>query len=515
MTAQTRPVRFRFKRMAALSAAGIGIIACATLSSTSVAQRAGAPFTDTERQQGAQAHQQILAEFGDPYTGPQAAYVRTVGQDIALQTGLSTARSDFTITLLDSPVNNAFAVPGGYAYVTRQLFALMNNEAELGGVIGHELGHTYARHARQRQRAATRNSILGVLGTVLGGLLGDNGGLLGAVGGGLQRGSMQAAQAATLGFSRRQELEADDYGLRYLRGAGYDPLALSTMLASLAAQNSLEAAALGRDARSVPEWASTHPDPASRVRRAADAAGRLGGTGGRLNRDQFMAAVDNVLYGDNPRQGVVEGRQFLHPDLRLAFTAPQGFGMMNAPTAVTVSGSGGQAQFTTAAYDGSLERYIAARFQALAQGAAQGGGGQQQAALPVSEVRRTTVNGIPAAYASARANSGNTPIDVVIFAYEFAPDRAYHFVAITAAGRTATFEGMFASVRRLDSREAGAIRPRQIDVVTVARNDTVDSLARRMAFSDNQAARFRVLNGLSATQGVTPGQRVKIVIYRN
>ena len=126
-------------------------------------------ISPAERKQGDEAHPQLLAEFGGPYSGPQAAYVNRVGKNIALQSGLSNARSDFTVTLLNSPVNNAFAIPGGYVYVTRQLMALMNDEAELAGVLGHEVGHVAAQHSKKRQSAATRNTILGVLGAVLGG----------------------------------------------------------------------------------------------------------------------------------------------------------------------------------------------------------------------------------------------------------------------------------------------------------------------------------------------------------
>ena len=489
------------------------VLLLGSLGSMGQAQSGGTvrPFTPAERSQGAQAHQQILAEFGDPYVGPQVNYVRDVGQTIAVQSGLSTARTDFTITLLNSPVNNAFALPGGYVYVTRQLMALMNNEAELAGVLGHEVGHTAARHAQARQRRSTRNSIFGVLGTILGGAIGDNGGLLGGLGGLLQNNAMRGAQLATLGFSRSQETQADDLGIRYLNGAGYDPMALSTMLTSLAAQTDLEARVTGRDARAIPAWASTHPDPASRVRRAADNASRLGVARGRTDRDRFLNALDNILYADDPRQGVVEGRQFLHPDLRLGFTAPEGFGMMNAPTAVSINGSSGQAQFTTAAYAGDLDGYVRQVFQTLTSG---GNNGRQQAAPPtLGDVRRTQVNGLPAAYASALATTQQGQVQVTIFAYEFDREHAYHFVTLTQPGGAAVFDGMFNSMRRLTQREASAIRPRRIDVVTVRRGDTPDSLARQMAYSDNQLLRFQVLNGLTAGAPLTPGQRVKLVIY--
>ena len=493
-----RKTKYRLAAAFALSAFAFTGAADAQLK----AIRTQTNITPAERKQGDEAHPQLLAEFGGAYAGPQAAYVNRIGQNIAVQSGLSRSPKDFTVTLLNSPVNNAFAIPGGYIYVTRQLMALMNDEAELAGVLGHEVGHVAAQHSKKRQKAATRNTILGVLGAVIGGAIGDNGGLLGGLAVLLQNNSMQAAQRATLGYSRGQELEADQLGVQYLKKAGYDPLALSTMLASLANQTNLEARLSGGDARSIPEWASTHPDPASRVRNAESLAAKVG-RGGVRNADAFLASVDGVLYGDDPAQGVVEGRDFLHPGLRLKFTVPNGFGMQNATDAVSVSGNGGQAQFTTAAYNGDMNAYIAAAFKAVAG----------NASLSPSSVQRTTVNGIPAYYSVARANTQSGQVDVTVFAYEFSRSSAFHFVTLTKAGGAGVFNSMLGSVRRLNASEAAAIRPRRVDVVTVGRGDTVATLARRMAYRDYQTERFQVLNRLTASSRLTPGQKVKIVVY--
>ena len=127
---------------------------------------ASSPITQQEAQMGAQYHPQFVAEFGGAMSGPHAQYIEQVGKKIALQSGLGNAESAFTVTLLNSPVHNAFAVPGGYVYTTRQLVTLMNNEAELAGVMGHEVGHVAARHSQRRQQTAQRNSILGVLGAI-------------------------------------------------------------------------------------------------------------------------------------------------------------------------------------------------------------------------------------------------------------------------------------------------------------------------------------------------------------
>ena len=158
---------------------------------------------------------------------------------------------------------DAFAIPGGYVYITRQLMALCNDEAEMAGVLGHEVGHVAAMHSKRRQSAATKTALGGALLQILTGAVLGNSGL----GGMLQQGIGQGAQLLTLKFSRSQEYEADDLGIRYLAKGGYDPKALSTMLSSLAAQSALDARVAGQN-KTIPEWASTHPDPASRVQRA-------------------------------------------------------------------------------------------------------------------------------------------------------------------------------------------------------------------------------------------------------
>ncbi len=453
-----------------------------------------------DKKKGSQAHPQLLQEFGGAYTGPQSAYVVRIGQDIAVQSGLGDARSDFTVTLLNSPVNNAFAIPGGYVYLTRQLMALMNDEAEMAGVLGHEVGHVAARHGQKRQKAAKRNSILGALGQIGAAiLLGDS--ALGKLG---QEVFGTGSQLLTLKYSRKQEYEADDLGIKYLASAGYDPQALSTMLASLAAQSAIDARVAGRDARSVPEWASTHPDPAQRVSRAARNASKLGVSGGKRNRDTFLNSLDGVMYGDDPKQGVIEGNSFLHPDLKFKFSVPNGFSMQNGTRAVTINGSAGKGQFTTGPYNGNMTTYIASAFKALS------GQGQD---IPYGDIQRTTVNGLPAAYATGRVTSGNGQVDVTIFAYEFSKSSAFHFATLAPAGRANIFSTMYQSTKRMTTREAAAIKPRKIDVVTVGSRDTIDSIAKRMAYADYQKDRFVVLNRLRSNDQLRAGDKVKIVVY--
>ena len=487
----------RLKSIALASSAALALSACASVPGSSIPP--GSPITPAEAQQGAEYHPQFIAQFGGEMTGPQATYVQQVGSNIAVQSGLANSREAFDVTLLNSPVNNAFAVPGGYVYVTRQLVGLMNNEAELAGVLGHEVGHVAARHSARRQQTAQRNQILGVLGAVVSGaVLGNS-----QLGSTLSRGILQGSQLLTLSYSRGQEIEADELGIQYLKSAGYDPRAMATLLQSLAMQNSLDAQLQGRGNATIPEWASTHPDPASRVQNALAEAGNVTGI---TNRETFLQRIDGILYGDDPEQGIIEGNQFIHPELRLSFSAPQGFYMVNGTQAVSINGDAGRAQLTTAAFNGNLDTYITSVFRSL--------GGEQQVLTPQS-IARTTVNNLPAAYGTARVNNGQQQVDVTVFAYEFSNSQAYHFVSITPAGQSGTFNSMYGSMRRISASEASAVVPRRVDVITAARADSVQTLAQRMAYENAQEARFRVLNGLQSNDQIVPGQQYKIIVRAN
>lgn len=447
-----------------------------------------------DRKMGADAHPQLVQQFGGAMKGPAADYVTRVGRRIAVQSGLSNSERDFTITLLDSPVNNAFAIPGGYVYVTRGLLALMNDEAELASVLGHEVGHVAARHAAKRQQTATITSVLaGIVGAVAG-----NSGMGGLVG----KAAGTGADLITKGFSRTQEYQADDLGVRYLATAGYDPLASSDMLGILGAQESLEARIAGRES-SLPTWASTHPNSADRVRRAQDKARETGKVGnGARNRDALLDAVDGMVWGDDPSKGYLDGREFKLPTQRLAFTVPRGFTVNNADDAVTIATSGGQASFSGGRIGmGGLDDYIGQVFSAL-------GGGRP------GDIRSGQANGVDFRYAFSRANSNAGQVDVGVFAYR--PDKgdtAYHFVTLTRAGQgIGPFQPLVESMRRMAAAEAQGVRPLRIKVLKVKPGETPDSFARLMAFPDAPLDRFLVLNAFDRSEKLVPGQRVKVIV---
>lgn len=452
-------------------------------------------------QEAARQHPEIVEEFGGAETGARAAYVQNIGRRVAAHSGTANAGQVYRFTTLNSAVENAFAVPGGYVYITRQLMGIMNDEAELAFVVGHETGHIAANHHQQRRSAQQSSSIWSVLGAVLGAVVGNN-----AFGGLISQSAQQFSKARLLSFSRNQEYQADVLGIRYITAAGYDPNGGSTMLAQLTRSAALEARIQGNRNRSTPEWASTHPLSENRMVQAGQLARQTGRAGqGLRNRDGFLAQLDGVIVDDDPEQGIIDGRSFVHPDLRLQFVVPTGYLMQNGTRAVSIQGSGGQAQFSGGRYTGSIDSYIGRVLQDLT-------GGRVQLAL--GPIQRTRVNNIPASYVVGRANTSSGAIDVGVFAYQWDADTIYHFVTLTRGGQgLGPFGTMFDSLRRITPAEAAAIRPRVIDVVTVRAGDTPQSLAGRMAYRDFQLDRFLALNGLAANSRLTPGQKVKLVVY--
>jgi predicted Zn-dependent protease len=280
------------------------------------------------------------------------------------------------------------------------------------------------------------------------------------------------------------------------------------MLSQIAQATALEARIQGDQNRSTPEWASTHPLSEHRAAQATQIARQTGRAGNGLrNRDAYLAQIKGMIVDDDPAQGVIDGSVFTHPDLHLAFAVPVGFLMQNSTRRVSIQGSAGQAEFRGGQFNGPMEDYVSRVLQQLTQG---------QAQLQLGPMQRTTVNGIPAIYVVGRANTSSGGLDVGVFAYQWDQNTIYHFLTLTRAGQgLAPFASMVDSFRRISAAEAAAIRPRVIDVVTVARGDTIQSLSSRMAYRDFRVDRFLALNGLAANSPLVPGQKVKLVVYGN
>jgi predicted Zn-dependent protease len=471
------------------------LLAAAALAITPAAAQQQRYLNPQDVAEAQRDHAELVRELGGAETGQRAAYVESIGRRVSAVSGVANPGQALHFTTLNSAVENAFSVPGGYVYITRQLMGLMDDESQLAFALGHEVGHVAANHAHIREQYAQRNP-LGVFGQIIGAIFGSG------IGNILQARS----RLDMLSFSREQEYEADTLGLRYMIAAGYDPAGASGILAALSRNAALQLRVQGRTNRQTPEWASTHPLSENRMQRAlaeARATGRLGK--GIRNRDLFLSELEGVYVDDDPAQGIIEGPSFTHPDLRIQFSVPQGYLMSNGTDAVTISGSAGKAQFRGGQFSGTLDNAVLLAFRQLTRG---------ETNFPVPPPQHVTINGMPAAITTARVNADSGPIDASVAAYQWDSRRIYYFVMLTPGGYgVGPFVPMINSLRRITSAEAAAIRPRTMHIETVRPGDTVQSLSTKMAYRDFKVERFLSLNGLAANSTLVPGQKVKLVVY--
>ena len=496
-------MRARFKtRFGALAAAlllataALGLSGCETAPATGRTIFTGGLSADNELALGREQHPKMLAQFGGSYQDPELErYVSSVGDLLAATS--EQPNLDFTFTILDSPIVNAFALPGGYVYVSRGLVNLARNEAELAGVVAHEIGHVTARHSAERY-GNTVLANLAVVGAAI--LTGDPN--VGQLGG-------QAAQLALASYSRSQESEADTLGIRYLARAGYDPDAMASFLSQLEAHGRLEAEMAGRPGEADAfDILQTHPRTADRVRDAARQAGVTRVADPMIGREVYLRNLDGVIYGDSPAQGFVRGQRFLHPDLRFAFEVPEGFRLANRPTNVMARHTNGaMILFDVAAREQARRNEVGDYLQRVWGRNAR-----------LSDFERIEINGMPAATAVTQARLKSGPATLRLVAIRFSRDQIFRFLFVTpnrlVAQMNRPLRETTYSFRRLSEGEAAALKPYRIAIHRVEPGDSVYSLAQRLPFPEYRVERFRVLNGLGPNEGLRAGDLVKLVVER-
>lgn len=292
--------------------------------------------------EGRKAHEQVLAEYGAVRDAQLQAYVNGVGQKLAAQS--HRANLKWTFTVLDSPEINAFALPGGYVYVTRGIMAYLDSEAELAGVVGHEIGHVTARHGAQRATRQQRAGLGVLAATVLGAVLEQRGM------GGATDAASQASQVAAAGYvanySREQELQADELGAEYLARNRYNPQNMVDVIGVLKSQEQFaadNARRAGQPPPGAPSWLASHPSNDQRLASIRQIAARHQGSFGDDRRANYLRAIDGMAFGESREQGFTRGRQFVHPDLGIAITAPAGWRIRNSAESIALVNPAGDA----------------------------------------------------------------------------------------------------------------------------------------------------------------------------
>ncbi len=445
-----------------------------------------------EQRLGGQEHPKIVTEFGGGYHDPGVrAYVDGIGRRLARvseQPGLP-----FTFTVLNSDVVNAFALPGGYVYVTAGLMALANNEAELAGVIGHEIGHVTARHTAERYSQA----VIAQLGV----------GLLGAITGGQAAGDLAGlgAGAYLSGYSRGQESGADMLGVRYMARAGYDSSAMASFLSSLAGESAVENLILGRDGGDRFSLFTTHPRTEQRIEDAIQLVAQHAPAGGEpyLGAAPYLEAIDGLYYGGDPQNGFIRGRAFIHPALRFRFAVPQGFQIFNSTEMVSAIGP----DESRILFDSAPEQVRGPMVGYLTRVWAP--------TLVLQQVETIAINGMEAGTGTVRASTSGGALDLRLIAIRYSQERIYRFLFMsrprTTASLTAGFRRTTYSFQAMSANQASQAQPLRVRVRKVRQGETVAGLARRMPFDEYQVQRFLALNGMKPGEGVVPGQSVKII----
>jgi predicted Zn-dependent protease len=479
------------RRTAPFAVAALLLPACTTNPVTGDSQFTALMPPEKEAAIGAQQHPEMLREFGGRYEDAKLqSYLDGLGQRLAQKTEVPGTR--YTFTVLDSPIVNAFALPGGYVYVSRGLMALANSEAELAGVVGHEIGHVTARHSADRYGR---------------GVLAQGGALLAGVFLGSQVGQLaqSGSQMALAGFSRGQELQADGLGIRYMTAAGYDPQEMAGFLSSMGRQAQLEALLAGKPGQADQfSYLQTHPPTGERAQQAAAAAQQAGGGANLLvRRDEYLKAIDGMIYGDSPGHGFVRGRVFTHPGLNLRFEAPEGFRLVNSEDAVVgVGPNGAQIVFDQVPGQGAAtpQDYITRIWAANA---------------PLGQLSPLTIDGQPAATAATRLNTKAGTMDARLVAIRAGGDSFRRFLFVSppslSAQLSAVFQATAMSLRRLSADEQRKLVPYRLRLVKVKAGDSMAGFAARIPLRDHAEERLRVLNNIPPGTEPRPGEWIKTI----
>ncbi|MBF9232829.1 M48 family metalloprotease [Microvirga alba] len=463
--------------MLAASLAGCAVFGNGDASLPANAPRVIGPELEKDRD-----HQRLLAAFGGEVRAPQLQRLLT---DVTNRLVMATDRPDeaYQVAILNSPVVNAFALPNGRLYVTRGLLALANDSAEVAAVLSHEIAHVTLRHASQRNEMQARSTLIK---RVTENVLND------------------AAQAAVVqnqsrsslaSFSRSQELEADRMGVRVLARAGFDPYGASRFLTALGRSGSGGPAT---DAAGADMMAS-HPSTNERTSLALQAARRVSAPGiGEADRAAYLFALDGIAFGDDPADGVVKGRRFVHARLGVAFEAPEGFTLENTSQAVLGSSQDGARRLLFDAADTpsgqSLEDVLRSTWNDT---------------IEPGSLTTTTIKGLPVATASSTGKEWLFRLSAIRIG-----NTTYRLIMAVRNG-TGDLEGMFQrtlnTVRQVHSDEARMIRPLTLQMVTAQPGDTAQRLAERMPV-DRALERFLLINGLEKNGPLKPGERYKVIV---
>jgi predicted Zn-dependent protease len=447
---------------------------------------AAAPRTLGVESLSSAEHKKMIAQFGGEYDYPSAEnFLNDLLARLAKSGGAP--NDPYTVTILNSPIVNAFALPPDKIYVTRGLLTLANDASEVAAVMAHEIGHITAHHAMLRAEEEKKAAVITQAASVIQSR---------------EKGEEVAAveQRTIASFSRQQELDADQIGIHSIAAAGYDPYAAARFLNTMERARQLHASEFGQTGVQQPDLLASHPSTPERVQRAIAVAHEIGPPGtGNTDRTAYLAAIDGMMYGDDPADGAIRGRTFIHPRLGFVFVAPDGFVLENSAQAVLGVKAGGQEALrldsVRLADTTSLESYI--------------GSGWIDGLLR-SSVHSITVNGMPAVTAIARAGEWNFRVVVI----RFDASLVYRMIFAVRTLNEDTeqrFRDSINSFRHTTPDEAAKVQPLHVVIVTARDGDTAESLSAKMGLVNRPLENFELLNDVKGTGPLRVGGHYKIV----
>ncbi|MEP7346762.1 MAG: M48 family metalloprotease [Gemmatimonadaceae bacterium] len=469
-------------RPVATCAVLFGIAACATNPATGKRE-----FTLVSESQeiamGQQGAQDVLKESA---VVPDSALQKYVA-GLALAIAKTTERPDvpWSFVVLDDPVVNAFALPGGPIFITRGILTHMTSEAELVSVLGHEMGHVTARHSVHQMTMSQLAQVGLVAGSILSPRIAQFGDL---------------AQAGLgllfLKFGRDDELQADELGFKYALSNNYDVREMASMFRTLDKIS-------GDEGGRLPEWQSTHPNPDNRVANTEHRIAALNRSvsGLRVGREAFLRHVDGLVFGENPREGFFEGAVFHHPDLRFRINFPAGWLTQNQATQVVGISAQKDAMIVLASGEGGAPSQLLSQFL-----------GQQ--GIASGRTSTQPINGIPAAWGEfvAQTPQGALAGIVAYLSYSGANYRILAYAPSAIAGKyVGAFQSSIASFRPETDAKVLAVKPNRVRLVQLPRAMTITEF-NAMSPSSIPLKLLAIINGVEETQTIPAGTLVKRVI---
>lgn len=440
-----------------------------------------------EMEMGKEADPDIIAEFGLYEDDKIQAFIDEKGREM----GKISHRPNLTYTfrILDSPVVNAFALPGGYVYFTRGILAHFNNEAELAGVLGHEIGHITARHSVRQY-----SSQLAVqLGLAIGGAVSPK----------FEQFSDIASMSLGLLFlknSREHESQSDELGVEYSTKIGYDAREMANFF------NTIHRLGESSGGGEIPNFLSTHPNPLNRYENVNNLASRwqndLNANELKVNRDNYLSLIENMVYGEDPRQGFVEGNIFYHPNLKFQFNFPEGWELENLASQVNIQDKDGDALVMLSIADGKT--IPEAKSELI-----------ENFSLKIIDEKKERINGISSesVLTTYSEPENNLILSVYISFFEY-ENNVYQFIALSEEKNFSrfkkSFEVVFKNFKKLTDPQKLNVKPKRLKIRTTVTNDLLSSHLAQWNVDKKFWEEVAILNSLKLDDRIDSGTKLKI-----